>query len=403
MRRQVFLFIITASVFFLGCQTHIPSVPGESEALLRQYAYPIDLENKDLILPEQMTSENRIFLFGEAHGVAESPQVDLYLLALLHEQAGVRYYLSEQGFSASMLVNEYLDTGDESFLDHLFSQLEGTYSWTRELRRFYIDLRAWNLGLPESERVRFVGVDVEHQHRTAWRYIAGLLPETPAPAEIGLIVHGIKEYVTGPMDDGGAQYDLARNTAESIETYSSVWRNWLLEDFFFIDLTVKNLVVRNILYENHDSMDFVDWGNMRDQRIFENFLAVDSRFGQPAFYGRWGAVHVRKYRYLNIDYWAARAHNAGYSIYSIESIYNDSVSMRKRPYREEELDFPENSTTPLENSTTEKITFFHLPTEFQDFYTAPYFIDDPEAIGGTLDYFDGILFIQGARPMHPLE
>lgn len=122
-----------------------------------------------------------IFL-GESHGIATNDDVNFALLTHLHETAGVRTYIAEMGYSTGHFLNEYVQTGDENLLDNVYSALEGTTAWNRSQVAFWQQVYAWNQTLPAAERIRVIGLDVQHQYPVGVWHLTTLLSEAPPAA-----------------------------------------------------------------------------------------------------------------------------------------------------------------------------------------------------------------------------
>ena len=70
----------------------------------------------------------------------------------------MRYIVAELGLGASIYLNRYLETGDNALLDDIMNQLSGTASYTVEQRVFYQKLYEYNVGLPDEQKLRVIGL-----------------------------------------------------------------------------------------------------------------------------------------------------------------------------------------------------------------------------------------------------
>lgn len=62
-------------------------------------------------------------------------------------------------------MNQYLDTGNETFLKKTFLEAKGTFYANQNFYNFYKKLYTYNQALPAQDRIRFISLDVEHQYR----------------------------------------------------------------------------------------------------------------------------------------------------------------------------------------------------------------------------------------------
>ena len=119
--------------------------------------------------------KNTIFLAGEMHGIKENYTLRLNLLKFLRENADVKYYLAEMGYSSSFYINKYLTTGDEKYLFLVTNSIVGSYDYSIEDVEFWRSLYKYNKSLPKKERVKVIGLDLEHQYWIAIIHLHDIL------------------------------------------------------------------------------------------------------------------------------------------------------------------------------------------------------------------------------------
>lgn len=227
--------------------------------------------------------DRQIILLGESHGIVVNEDLDLALLRYLHREAGVRVYLAEWGYSAGLALNEYLEKGNEAALDFVMRESRGSVSWTKERRAFWTRLRQWNDSLAKEQRVRIVGVDVEHQQRLAHASLAGMargVKGAPAEAIAGTL---------GKLAQAGADQGLAAELAASIEAHRAEYESLLGERFFDFDMVARNWKRAVEYYAERDSAKSYA---IREEAMFDNFRRLYARLGGGRWYGRWGSFHV---------------------------------------------------------------------------------------------------------------
>lgn len=113
--------------------------------------------------------DRRIVLLGEGdHGVVESREYKLRFVAFLYLEHGFHTYCEELGVVESMIVNQYIQTGDEAFLDDLDLHDYESYFGAAENFDFFRGLYALNAGRPsEHPPLQFCGFDLDHGMRNA--------------------------------------------------------------------------------------------------------------------------------------------------------------------------------------------------------------------------------------------
>lgn len=120
---------------------------------------PVD--NKYDSLPD-LNRYDAIFV-GEYHNMKENFDIELYLMKYYYS-FGVRDFLFEFGYGHTLLLQYYIETGDEECLQVLFKNIKGTAACNQEAYKFFKDIYSWNSTL--DEKIKLYGFDVEHQYST---------------------------------------------------------------------------------------------------------------------------------------------------------------------------------------------------------------------------------------------
>lgn len=292
--------------------------------------------------------DKQIIFLGESHGIAINEDLDLALLQYLHREAGVRVYLAEFGYAASFALNQYLATGDERVLDFVMQQSEGSVAWTKERRDYYVRLRQWNASLPAAERVRIVGVDVEHQRGIASRMLAALAQGRTAPAAIADAVARL-----GRGDFAGI--------AASVKEHRAEYEQMLGERFFDFELIAGNVQRAADYYAERDSAKGFA---IREQAMYDNFLRLYERAGGGRWYGRWGSFHVlqrpgdTRARFANML--NRQGSPVAGKVASILCLYRDSEALVMPGYRTIPVTQSEIPVEPFAATATAPVTLFRV-------------------------------------------
>ena len=194
-----------ALCLWLSTATSFAQSPGIDEAarsrmaaFARSHSQTLDLSSRTAFRADLLDAAGKqIIMLGETHGMPVNNDLDLALLRWLHHSAGVRVYLSEFGHATAFLINRYFETGDEHLLDVFFGAARGTQIWNREYRDFFVRFRQWNASLPAADRVRFVGVDIEHNPNFAvWALGEWVRESRDAGREVPAAIAGVAERRT---------------------------------------------------------------------------------------------------------------------------------------------------------------------------------------------------------------
>ena len=382
-----------------------PAVPARIREFLEQNREVLDLGNDGARFHAKLldTEGKQVILLGEYHGIALNGELDLALLRYLHKTAGVRVYISEGGYSGTCMLNRYLDTGDEKVLDFVMQALHGSVAWTREHRAFYVELRRWNLTLPEKERVRLVGLDVEHQRKVALRYLAELAKPDgvkPAPSAIAEIIgrlQGIEQELSGKAVE---QFigDLASSVAAQRPDYAAM----LGDRLFDFELTAANLQKAVEYYAIDGTPRSFD---LREQVMVDTFLKLYPRLGGAKCYGRWGAEHVFQRRMHLGEPFAAMLNRPGSpvagKVVSIGALYVNSEALVMPGYRTRRADSEAAWSQPFAAASPAPVTLFKLTGASSPFQQDVF--DLVKGPGAPTDYVQYVVLIRNATAAHPLE
>ncbi|MEL6360395.1 MAG: hypothetical protein AAFR21_04875 [Pseudomonadota bacterium] len=254
---------------------------GPFKEYLEQNVQRIDLNDP----ADQMNFEadfynSKLIIVGEVHGAQKAQDFDLMMMKHLNERMGVRWLMAELSYVQAERFNAYLDTGDETFLEPVFSRwLASATQWGNQQHYEKIKaLRAYNLTLPENRRLRYFGVDLigKSERPDAANWLAGMLEDLPADAPEALI--GLREAASSVEDDAfieAAKAALAANTEDWVG--------------LGIDVPGVRYLVRNLMLSLEDASRYT--------AIIPNVEAMVREFGigqDEPVYGFWGLFHSMK-------------------------------------------------------------------------------------------------------------
>ncbi len=140
----------------------------------------LDTPDGDFAFPRSFYN-NKFFMLGEIHGVADLQRIDLALLVHLNQRAFVRHYVAELDPAQAYAVNTYLESGDEALLDAVFDGFDARNAqWANH--EFYTKIeaiRAFNGTISEHRNIEFFGVDKLHDDRFATEMLIRAIDDLP--------------------------------------------------------------------------------------------------------------------------------------------------------------------------------------------------------------------------------
>lgn len=152
--KLVSLLLVLVMVFF-GCGG------TEVERYLKKYAKPVDFE-QGLDNKTFGNADNyRFFFAGEIHQQTMIYPAKKMMLQYLHENQGVNYLLMEEGMGAGLLIDHYIQTGDEEILNFALECKKGLHTDAEPERDLWQWLYEYNSQQPEDKKIHAIGIDIE--------------------------------------------------------------------------------------------------------------------------------------------------------------------------------------------------------------------------------------------------
>lgn len=186
----LFLFVYIESTA-QNSSTHFKTISIEDDQVFDGYEL-LDTEGKQLFV-----------LAEHWHNIQKVPEATLKLLKYLHREANLRILAIEQGESVAYMINNYLETGDTTILKQI---TRNTLFWGKENRQFFIDLRSFNLTLPESEQISVWSIDIEYKMASAIFVINQLIDDKEVPTSLSETV-GTFKFLFDDTKEHREQYD----------------------------------------------------------------------------------------------------------------------------------------------------------------------------------------------------
>ena len=207
--KTAFITFFTAlSLFFAGCVQQSPSVSTQ----------PVQ---ESVSVPTTSINSGQIYLYGEKHSDESMLELELQIWQDYYHNDGMRHLFVEHGYFTGAYLNLWMSAEDDSILDQLFLDWEGTQACSEASRSF---LKAIKETCPETV---FHGTDVGHQYwSTGARYLA---------------------YLEENQLQDSEDYQLARQAIEQGKTYYSNSQN---KDVYRENILVENFIREfNTLYD----------------------------------------------------------------------------------------------------------------------------------------------------------
>ncbi|WP_078553351.1 hypothetical protein [Bacillus alkalicellulosilyticus] len=306
MKKYSPIFAICIFVVFLVLQSLLHIENKKILKYLDDYSSPLTLghyhDYNGLSLLKNDLIQSQIFLSGEYHGTQLNNDVRLKLLTYLHQNSEQLIYLAEWPYSFTELVNIYLDTGNESIINHLFSFLEGTFLYSNEDYEFIKKVYDYNQAYTLENQIRFKGIDIEYDY-IAFFYLSSLVSQHPHQ-EFGPIILRLTQYAKQQSKRSFSEEEIRfiDELYQDLQDNRDIYENKLGEDYFSYSFTLSNLYHGTQLYYEYYEKDQKKFFIQREKKKYRNFKALFNLNQFANYYGQFGSVHIHQQKYRDYEF-----------------------------------------------------------------------------------------------------
>lgn len=306
MRKIISSAVIIAIIMITGCSS---TEPIDVDRYLKKNHSKINLEeDKDisgLKLIKDTIKDKKIIFSGEYHSRQKDDLFRMKLIKYLKEQIGINYYLAELGYSNTYFLNKYLESGDESILIKLFSNLEGAQVYNQDDYDFFKELYEFNNTLKEEDRIKIIGVDIEHNFETSYDYLEAVTKDKNLDIDkytslnIENILESLQKIIQYDVNKKiytkneliNELYTKSDELLKSIDDKKDKYESLFGNDLFGIEIVVQNIKSKCLTERVDNEYESI---NIREEQIYENFLVQDKILDDAKYFGQWGAFHIYK-------------------------------------------------------------------------------------------------------------
>ncbi|PKV67376.1 TraB/GumN family protein [Pontibacter ramchanderi] len=269
------LLLVGAIVYYTYTLFAVGGESSRHQAYLQNNMQQVEVGANDFPVFDEAFYDSKVIMLGEVHGFAMPQELDFELLKHLNQKKGLTHYLAEVDFSQAYLLNQYLESGDESLLDDVF-QTWVNYNAQWANQEFYTKLQkiyTYNQTLPADNRIRIVGVDRIQDIAITKLHLRELLK-----ANTNSQLNALDSLLTDSTTTSQALQAFASDYLAAVNT-DSVY----LPDSVSSDLMH---VLANLAYQQENVQ--------RDSVMFLNLanLTKANQWQDEQFYGMWGLMHT---------------------------------------------------------------------------------------------------------------
>lgn len=280
----VYMCLASIALYIAGCSQVLP---GAVKEYIEANQSPLHLQVDGLGIPENLFSDRdlyQVYLSGESHGRKKSYTAKKAFLEYFHDKAGVRFLLAEMGVGNGLLMERYLETGEERLLKDYMDRIEGIAAWVQEEAEFWRWLWSYNQGQEEEQKIHVLGLDIEHVPALGLEGLAEILPQDKqVPKEL-------REAMAAIANLEENSWHLL---AEALEKSPAVCVSYFGDEIVWVRQVLENIRTAEAFYEKRDQDlgDTNSW-QIREDAMMRNFMFFRSLYPEGKFFGQLGSEHI---------------------------------------------------------------------------------------------------------------
>ncbi|MEG3042549.1 MAG: hypothetical protein RR891_11135, partial [Clostridium sp.] len=148
------IFVVVFAIILLGLKY---SLPVKEEDYVKKNSNVLDLSNyennSDLKLIKNDIEDKKIIITGGQYNIKQTSDMQEKFLNYLIDSWDLKYFLIEDGYARTAILNEYLQSGDEKLLEEYYNT-EGQFSYLSTLKKdMFKNLYLKNKELSEKKKI----------------------------------------------------------------------------------------------------------------------------------------------------------------------------------------------------------------------------------------------------------
>ncbi len=387
-------------------------------------------DNSDLDLIWKNIKDKSIIFTNKYYAVKEDSYIQYKFINYLMDNWDLKYFLVEWGHASGIILNKYLQSGDEKLLDDILQWEPIEMRNTEEAREFMKKLYLKNKSLPEDKKLTIVGLDIAEEQGGVIYYFKDILEKyKEIPKEQLDKMKNVLKYSELEWTIGRKSSEFLKSLEDldkDLEENENIYVKYLgSEGVFDLKLIVNNLKnnsgINEVLFSPvHVNKDYYEQiGKMN----YKNFKKIYEHFDGGKYYLHYGTQHAYQNEINNVKFLGGNLKedsNFKDKIYSMNIIYKegqcyDYGSLRPKDFY--------NITTDLKDTLKEagiengsKIIVLdnkrspYKKKIFKECFSFPEVYEGNKTLhvdnklfetnkGVTTDYFQSIIVIENPRPI----
>ncbi len=414
------------------------SLPANEKSYIGKNSSNIDFTNYEdysaLEIFDDSVKDKKIVLTNEEIGIKENAQIQYKFISYLMDTWKLKYFLVDVGYAEAAIINEYLQTGDESLLESYNNSSMG-YAFIGDskqemLKKLYLK----NSQLPDNKKLNIMGIGINESVQSVDLYFKRIISRNPDLTDkqienINNILENLKseEIITNISNDEELEkrneiiLKHIDNFYSDINANEEEYKEALNDDLNNIKIVLDN--IRNLqeimkTYHQDDSNN-TNGNEKYSQYLYDNLNSFYKDMNMKRCYIHVYQIYSYQHKILDVDFLGAKiAKDKKFKdkVLGINVIYQkgkfnfDNTHMQRNAAREdlntllEEIKLDkEDMVIDLNNSRSpykRKFTPIYFPFPDDILYSQEDVAG--EEVGGiigkkpgvTTDYFQGVIIIK---------
>ncbi|MEG1255512.1 hypothetical protein [Clostridium sp.] len=434
--RRVKIIIIPVIILIVGLGLVVYFKTTNENKYVLKNTRELNLQNyedsSELSFIKKDIENKKIVMTSEVHGANENVDLRYKFINYLIDNWDLKYIFLEIGYVEGQLTNNYIQSGNEKYLDCLI-EASNVYKSNEAYISLLKRLNEKNKNLPDDKKIQIIGVECIEESDTVANYISCIINENPnldqdKVTELTNFADEIKKYLL--LDSFGINEDNAPEKivkiVEKLEghingNYDS-YEASLGEELFDLKFILNNIknsqsFNKTSSYKTDSDKEFYE---ARDKYTYNNFKTLKKHFNVDKAYFHYGIKHVYQKPFNDVKFLGAYMNEdeeLKNDIYSVNLLYGNGVInhrnegniqysslgnemkavLKNTNFENKDIIIDlNNRRSPFKNSLT--------PTCFQLTDTSPEVEEKFNGnVGVTTDYFQAVIIINKPTPLKVIK
>jgi len=301
------------------------SLPANEKSYIGKNSSNIDFTNYEdysaLEIFDDSVKDKKIVLTNEEIGIKENAQIQYKFISYLMDTWKLKYFLVDVGYAEAAIINEYLQTGDESLLESYNNSSMG-YAFIGDskqemLKKLYLK----NSQLPDNKKLNIMGIGINESFQSVDLYFKRIISRNPDLTDkqienINNILENLKseEIITNISNDEELEkrneiiLKHIDNFYSDINANEEEYKEALNDDLNNIKIVLDN--IRNLqeimkTYHQDDSNN-TNGNEKYSQYLYDNLNSFYKDMNMKRCYIHVYQIYSYQHKILDVDFLGAK-------------------------------------------------------------------------------------------------